>query len=189
MRQETLQVWDEFSTGLSQFIHSRVANEHDAEDILQEVFIKVHTGLDSLRDNRKLKSWTYQIARNAVVDYYRARAKVKAEQLPDCLAARDDSTEIEALIELNSCVRKVIDHLPSPYRDSLVLAEFGHLTQREVAERLSLSLSGAKSRVQRARRKLKRLILDGCRWELEESGLLGDRNGRMLDRRTCRCDC
>jgi RNA polymerase sigma-70 factor (ECF subfamily) len=68
----------------------------------------------------------------------------------------------------------LISTLPAPYRDALVLTEFEGLTQKEMAERLGISLSGAKSRVQRGREQLKRMLLERCQFEF-------DRLGRIID--------
>ncbi|MEM7538202.1 MAG: sigma-70 family RNA polymerase sigma factor [Chloroflexota bacterium] len=68
----TEEIWFDYQNKLSSFIRSRVDNDA-VEDILQDVFVKVYTRLDSLKENAKLESWLYQITRNAVVDYYRAK--------------------------------------------------------------------------------------------------------------------
>src|SRR5437764_14811132 len=67
----TEKVWEEFHPRLKQFILKRVPDEQNAEDILQDVFLKIHTRIGTLRDEEKLQSWMYQVARNAVTDYYR----------------------------------------------------------------------------------------------------------------------
>src|SRR5216683_1532991 len=67
----TERIWEEFHPRLKQFILKRIPDQQNAEDILQEVFLKIHTRIDTLRDEEKLQSWIYQIARNAIADYYR----------------------------------------------------------------------------------------------------------------------
>ncbi len=64
-------VWQEYHSRLRAFIKSRVSDDAAADDILQNVFLKMHTGLASLKDATKLQSWLFQIARNAVIDYFR----------------------------------------------------------------------------------------------------------------------
>ncbi|HAH00091.1 MAG TPA: RNA polymerase subunit sigma-24, partial [Ktedonobacter sp.] len=70
-----------------------------------------------------------------------------------------------AVKELIPCIKTMVDSLPNDYREALYLTEYEGLTQRELADRLGLSFSGAKSRVQRAREKLKVMLLDCCHFE------------------------
>src|SRR5438132_4413152 len=81
-------IWRDFAEPLHGFIRKRVSNEHDAEDVLQQVFVKIQTRLDSLHETEKLQGWLYRIARNAIADHYRARRP--SESLPEGLA--DEST-------------------------------------------------------------------------------------------------
>src|SRR5215211_7340854 len=78
------QLWETFSAPLYQFIRNRVPDAHIAEDILQDVFLKIHTHIDTLRTPDRLTSWIYQLTRNAIADYYRAQRSTAelAETLP-----------------------------------------------------------------------------------------------------------
>ena len=69
----TTSIWNEFSQELLGFIKARVNNEQNAEDILQEVFIKIHTKIDTIHKHQKIASWVYQITRNAIIDFYRKK--------------------------------------------------------------------------------------------------------------------
>lgn len=176
----TEKVWEEFHPGLKQFILKRVSDEQNAEDILQDVFLKIHTHIDTLRDEEKLQSWIYQIARNVIADYYREHkatvALSEALLLPEEPVVADDVVK-----DLLPSVRTMVDSLPDEYRQALLLTEYEGLTQRELAERLGLSLSGAKSRVQRAREKLKAMLMDCCHFEF-------DRLGKVIDYQP-KCAC
>src|SRR5258708_9780107 len=122
----------------------------------------------------------YQIARNVIADYYRQHkatvALSEALLLPEEPVVDDDVVK-----DLLPGVRRMVDSLPDEYRQALLLTEYEGLTQRELAERLGLSLSRAKSRVQRARQKLKAMFVDCCHFEL-------DRLGKMIDYQP-RCAC
>jgi RNA polymerase sigma-70 factor (ECF subfamily) len=72
------QVWHVFHAPLLQFIRARVADEGNAEDILQEVFLKIHQHIETLKDVKKLESWVYQITRHARIDYYRSKEQPAA---------------------------------------------------------------------------------------------------------------
>lgn len=176
----TEKVWETFHPRLKQFIFRRIPEEQSAEDILQDVFLKIHTRIGSLHDEEKLQSWIYQIARNAIADHYRAHKTTldlsEALSLPTEPVAEDDVVK-----ELLPSIKAMVDNLPSEYREALILTEYEGLTQRELAERLGLSLSGAKSRVQRAREKLKTMLLDCCHFEF-------DRLGKVIDYQP-KCGC
>ena len=176
----TEQVWEAFQPQLKQFIFRRIPEEQSAEDILQDVFLKIHTRIDSLHDEEKLQSWIYQIARNTIADYYRAHKTTL--DLTEALALPEEPVaEDEVVKELLPSIKAMVDTLPNEYRQALILTEYEGLTQRELAERLGLSLSGAKSRVQRAREKLKSMLLDCCHFEF-------DRLGKVIDYQP-RCGC
>ena len=81
-------IWKAFSERLRKFIRVRVADEADAEDLLQEVFIRIHTRIDTLKDDTRLTAWVYQIARNLIIDYYRSRRESAYTAGYNCCAAR-----------------------------------------------------------------------------------------------------
>ncbi len=160
-------VWAEFGDRLRAFIASRVGNQADAEDILQDVFLRVYAHLDSLADEQRLMPWVYQIARNAIVDHHRRRRPMAP--LPEALAAPEAPPD-DLIPELLPGLATMLGRLSPEDRQALVLTEVDGLTQREVADRLGLSLSGAKSRVQRARKKLRHAFVECCRVELDRLG-------------------
>ena len=158
---------------LYRFVLKRVGDVAAAEDILQEVWLKACARHASLRHASKLRPWLYQITRNAIVDHYRARrpsVTAPDEWLPYSEPAEDH----RAQEELARCLVPLLDQLPAIYRQALQLTEFEGVTQREVASRLGLSLSGAKSRVQRARRMLREALVTCCRVELDRRGAVVD---------------
>lgn len=164
-------VWADFGDTLKRFILARVRDEQAAEDILQDVFLKIHAGISGLNDERRLQAWVYQITRNAITDYY--RKPHYGHELPDDLpATEDDDNEAERQLALS--LRAMVELLPDEYREALILDAFEGLPQKEIAERLGLSLSGAKSRIQRGREKLRELLLACCHFEF-------DQRGRVID--------
>jgi RNA polymerase sigma-70 factor, ECF subfamily len=145
-------IYNDFHTNLYRFIAGRVSDGDTAEDILQDVYLKIHSHISGLRETDRLESWIYQIARNAIIDTYR-RVRPQ-DELTETLASPLDD-ESEAVSELASSVRGMLNCLPDAYRQALELTEFQGLSQVELADKLNISVSGAKSRVQRGR----------CRWE------------------------
>ncbi|MDR3573667.1 MAG: sigma-70 family RNA polymerase sigma factor [Anaerolineaceae bacterium] len=135
---ETL--WNQLHGSLRRFIASRLPNEDDADDILQEVFLRIHTRLETVRDMDKLESWIYQIARNSIIDYYRSRRKLVG--LAADLAVEDEHQEEDAAAGLAPSIQEIVQALPEPYREALILTEYQGLSQKEMADRLGISLSG-----------------------------------------------
>ena len=163
----TERVWEEFHAHLQQFIRRRVSDEDTAEDVLQEVFLKIYQRMDALKDVRKLEGWIYQITRNAIIDSYRSRRPTTQLDAEEVLDLPEELPDDDIVSELLPCVRAMVRSLPEVDRQALVLTEYQGLTQKELAERLDLSFSGAKSHVQRAREKLKQQLLECCHFELD----------------------
>ncbi len=165
---------------LCRFICSRTGYDDEAEDILQDVFLKIHANIDSIRDLNKLESWVYQVARNCIIDYYRRQRRWVALSDDFTEDNREEEDSDETRIPY---VRELVNTLPEPYRQAIILTEYEGLTQKEMADRLGISLSGAKSRVQRARQKIKQMMLQCCHYEF-------DMRGAILDsrKRCCCCD-
>lgn len=171
MSTTTEQAWETFHAPLYQFIRRRVADEATAEDLLQDVFLKIHQHGSSLKDARRLESWIYQITRNLIIDHYRSqRQPMTSLDAGEVLDLPEDLPDDDIVNELLPCVRAMVLMLPDQDRQALVLTEYQGLTQKELGERLGLSFSGAKSRVQRAREKLKQQLLACCHFELDCRG-------------------
>jgi RNA polymerase sigma-70 factor, ECF subfamily len=162
--------WRAYRARLYHFVLGRVGDEASAEDIVHDVLSKAYERRDTLRDPGKLGQWMYQIARNAIVDHYRTRRPM--EELPEALSDEGVGAGDDARRELASCLRPFVKELPPRYRRAVELSEFDGLTQRQVASKLGLSVSGAKSRVQRARRMLGKMLAECCRLEFDGRGSL-----------------
>lgn len=165
-------VWTDVASKLRGYIRARVRDHAAAEDILQDVFLKAHTRIAQLQLPEKLEGWLFLIARNAVADHYRKSRPL--EELPADLATETHEPEFERAEELRAAFRRMIEQLPAPYGEALILTEFKGLTQKQLAVHLGISLSGAKSRVQRGRKKLKETLLACCQLEF-------DRRGQIID--------
>ncbi len=188
MAEDSRQIWESLHDGLRRFIAKRVSREQDVEDVLQDVFCRIHARLSTLEDSGKLHAWVYQIARHAVADYYRSNRVTIGlpEDLEDTQSQLPESPEVSR--EIASCLRPMIGNLPEIYRQAIVLTEFEGLTQRELGLRLGLSPSGAKSRVQRARGMLKKMLLECCRFEFDRTGQILDYQQKTNPCRYCAID-
>ena len=180
----TEHIWKEYHDSLHSFILGRVNEASVADDILQDVFMRILSRIDSLKDCDKLQSWIYQITRNAIIDYYRSRKKTS--ELPPTLTALDGEFSDTASEDIDACLMPMIRSLPDPYRQAVMLSEIEGRTQKEVAKKEGISLSGAKSRVQRGRAMLKEMMFGCCRFEFDKRGNVIDyeRKGDS----DCQCD-
>jgi RNA polymerase sigma-70 factor, ECF subfamily len=178
-------IWVEFSTPLKSFIKRRVKNNQDVEDILQSVFYKIHTNISNLNGAGKVHAWIYRITRNAIADFYRSQAKqANFEELQNDII--EDSQEDDTINhEIAQCLKTMIQYLPEKYKEAIILTEFHNLTQKELGEKLGLSVSGAKSRVQRARIKLREMLLGCCYIELDRLGNVIDYKHKCSDCKYC----
>lgn len=172
MNQTTTQVWENFSHNLRGYISRRVSNADDVEDILQDTFLKIHTHIDTLRDEDRLIPWLYLITKNTVADYYRSHRTMI--QLPENLVDDNPPAMEPPETTLAAGILELIDSLPEIYRQPLILSELEGMKQSEVAELMGLSLSGIKSRIQRGRRLLKQSLLDCCHFEFDRHGGIVD---------------
>lgn len=170
-RVQTEAVWELLSTKLKSFIRSRVANEQTAEDILQEAFLRIHQRLATLGDEERVEAWVYQIVRNLITDHYRAKGRSRKdtplEIEPQQPVEPDASNRNE---EVAGWLPAAIENLPDGYRQAVDLYELQGVSQAEIAAQLGISLSGAKSRVQRGREKLKQVLERCCRFDLDRRG-------------------
>lgn len=165
-------VWSQLNADLRRFIRRRVPDEHIADDLLQETFVRIHRHIDSLTDTDRLAAWVYQIARNVIRDHYR-RSAGSTVALDDVDPADDPEDQLSHLrCRPTEWLDELIGELPDHYRDAVRLAEIEGLKQQKIADRLGLSLSGAKSRIQRGRAMLRDVLEQCCRFEFDRRGNL-----------------
>jgi len=162
-RPSTADVHAALATDLSRWFGRRVPADQ-VDDLVQDTFVRIHRGLPGLRDTDKLTGWVYQVARGVLVDSTRRMRPTPTSEdrvLNDVLTVEQpdlgpDPTEVVA-----GWLPAMVDELPEPYRAAVRLSELEGMTQAELAKRLGLSASGARSRVQRGR-KLLAERLDAC---------------------------
>ncbi len=179
----TDEIWNKYHSNLRAFIRKRVNNNNAAEDILQDIFVRVHSRIGTLKSRKKLESWLYQITRNSLIDYYRSHKVL--EELPEWLGQQQASREEINRRELSSCLALMIQQLPEKYRHAIQLSEIEGNTQSEIAEKENISLSGAKSRVQRGRALLKTMLHDCCKIEINAMNQIVEYDKRDDDCKLC----
>ena len=178
--------WQDVAAQLRPFLARRVAAA-DVDDVLQDVWLRVQRGLPGLRDEERFTSWLFQVARSAVAEHQRARAR---HPLPDApteadLVAEPTADDREAARSLACCISIFVAQLPSPYREAVTLVELEGLSVREAAEMAGITVSGMKSRVQRGRAQLRELFDECCEIALDARGKVLDYAPRPRPCRTC----
>lgn len=174
--QEMERLWGEFAEQLGGFLRSRIADASVVEDLRQDVFLKLQERIragDSIRDFR---AWLYRIARNAIIDHYRARKSMVEMDETSLIEELPKSPEMEPLM---ASFRRMIHTLPDGYREAVLLAEIEQLPHKEVAERLGLSLPAVKSRILRGRQMLRESLDRCCQFERDRRGSVIDCSPRM----------
>jgi RNA polymerase sigma-70 factor, ECF subfamily len=163
------ELWKENSQRLENFICSKVNHEDHCHDILHDLFLKISEKEEKLRLVEQPASYVIKMAQNAVIDYYRAKKKA-AQQLEenDDYISNDEQLSVVQLADC--CLLSFIKNLPAAYSEALILADLEGLSQKELAEKLNISYTAAKSRVQRARKMLKDAILNCCPYQFDKYG-------------------
>jgi RNA polymerase sigma-70 factor (ECF subfamily) len=164
--------WKELERHLRPYLARRVASSADIDDLLQDIFVRLHQGLSTLRDDERFGGWVYRIANNAIVDRARQHARAPRVDSPDELeqGLTTDSADDSLQTDLGECVALFVSRLPSPYREAVTLTELQGLTQKDAAEMLGVSLSGLKSRVQRGRDKIRHMFEECCQISVDARG-------------------
>ncbi|MCB0490693.1 MAG: RNA polymerase sigma factor SigZ [Cyclobacteriaceae bacterium] len=176
----TEHLYKAMSSPLKHFIESRVKNSSIADDILHEVFIKIHNRIDTLKDPAKVESWIFQITRNAIIDHFR-KDKGHVDVVEEDLQESDDDEE-DLHKQASAGLTERVYQLPDIYKQAILLTTYEGLSQKQLAEKMNISLTGAKSRVQRARKMLKDMLLECCHFDY-------DRYGTVIDFHKACCCC
>lgn len=163
--------WQDIDARLRPFVARRVS-QADLDDVMQDIFIRMQRGLPALRDEERLTSWLFQIARSSVAEHMRKKQRhpLADDDETESETPEPDSDDREAVRSLATCVTLFVAALPSPYREAVTLVELEGLTTREAAEMAGISVSGMKSRVQRGREQLRRMFEQCCEIALDARG-------------------
>ncbi len=159
--------WSSHQAELHGFLRHRLEKKDDAEDVLQEVFIKALRQGGQFCAVENPRAWLFQVARNALTDL--ARASREHAELPDDLEAPEAETTYP-VDALSNCFPRVLAGLPEADRLAITFCDVEGQSQQALAEHLGISLPGAKSRVQRARQRFKAELVRTCNVSLDEEG-------------------
>lgn len=148
------------------FLYNHLGGKQDAEDLFQDICLKVYRNLGKLQDPTKFRSWLFAIAMNAVRSFYRKRQMVLMDSPTLEVMAPDDEPENptpEKLLEVSqsmSHMRQCLAQLPERDRKILLLEAMGELPQKEIADHCELNLNTVKTILRRARIKLARMMAE-----------------------------
>jgi RNA polymerase sigma-70 factor (ECF subfamily) len=179
--------WAETTARLRAFIAKRVDDPHIADDITQDVLTRTLAG-GGLGTVDNPTGWLYRAARNAVIDHFRTRRRHQALfdaderwSEPEATAGPNDATR-----ELARCLQPLVDQLPLIYRDALTRVDLHGATHLQAATAAGISVSGMKSRVQRARDQLRDLLTACCPVRTDSTGAI---DSYQTDHRRCAANC
>ncbi|MGQ3679308.1 sigma-70 family RNA polymerase sigma factor [Tenacibaculum discolor] len=148
-------IWDTYKDHLLNFVNTKVNDKHIADDILQEVSLKLYKSFAKEIEIKDYKNWLFQVTRNTIADYYRKQVK------QDKIVINQPETNINfapCVCDLSSFI--IQQYLPEKYSEPLYLSDIEQKPQQEIADTLNLSLTATKSRIQRGRKKLKELAIE-----------------------------
>ena len=176
------QIYEEFHEKIFRYL-ARMAGEADAEDLTQDVFVKVGLALENFRGEAKLSTWVYRIATNTAIDRLRHASTRPDKALPSESPSEENGLEAipgetlggeQRVIrqEMNGCIRGIVDTLPEGYRSVIILSELEELTDQEIADVLGVSLEAVKIRLHRARGRLRQKMQEACVLYRDEEGSL-----------------
>jgi RNA polymerase sigma-70 factor (ECF subfamily) len=164
--------WRALEATLRPFIARRVATPADIDDVLQETFTRVHRGASQVADDERFGPWVYRVARNAIADHHRMRARhpVRDAEAPEVPEALDEERVFTCRIDEH--IGTMVELLPEPTRTTLRLSELEGRSQADIARALGVPLTTVRSRVQRGRARLREMVEAMCAVEVDARGRL-----------------
>jgi len=167
-----LSIYNQFGVKLHELICQKVKHEDHCHDIMQNVYLKIMLNIDKIEKADNIPGYLVSLTNNAVIDHYR-KAKYIEEPVDNIRV--DNELVIDQSLQLaDCCLQPMIDALPEIYREALVMSELKGMKLKEYADKVGISLSNAKVRVQRGKEKLKEIILGCCSYEFDKYGNIID---------------
>jgi RNA polymerase sigma-70 factor, ECF subfamily len=176
---EVTNIYKEFHSDLLRYVRSKVRLKEDAEDILQNVFVKISSGVNKLTEDVRIKNWLFTITRNTIIDYYRANANKKKVPIEDEVEQQLlDADDPDPTKGLDQCMNSMIGLLPEEYRSIIIDSEIKGIKQKDLAEKYGIAYPSMRSRIQRGRERLKQLFYNCCHIETDMRGNIIEAKGR-----------
>jgi len=160
------QAWNNHQHELRGFLRGRVTDAQTADDLLQDVFVKALADRKTFCQLENTRAWLYRVAKNRLIDFQRSY-KYHAE-VTDCLP--DRTHEPSPLSSLSKCLPPTFKFLPREDQEIIKLCDLEGMHQAEYARLKGLSVAATKSRVQRARKRLKNRLITSCQINFDNRG-------------------
>ncbi len=181
LKNEDIQdIWQAYHRQLKSFLHSKISNEADVEDCLQEIFIKVNNNRHHLHSVSNMRAWLYQIAKHALIDFYRKKGREK-EIHADDLWFEQENTESD----LADCIEPFIKALPKEVAEILTAIDIKGLSQKDYAMQNNINYSTLKSRLQSSRKQLRNLFEKCCYFSFDSYGNIIEYNPKSEKSKKC----
>ncbi|MGB3585995.1 MAG: sigma-70 family RNA polymerase sigma factor [Tunicatimonas sp.] len=167
--QRVFPLFEQYRAELVRYVRQRIDDPVQSEALVSDVLVKLYRHCEELSEVKNIRAWLYQVTRRTVYDYFREQSKLST--FPSELAEEDAYQESNVTTELASLIPLLIKCLPKKYAIPLRMSDLEGLPQQEIARQLNLSLSGAKSRIQRGRQQLKELFHQCLHLEFDQKGI------------------
>lgn len=152
MKCDIYTIWETYQIDLKSYVRKRVSNENDVNDIMQSVLIKITNYCETKNNVEYMKPWLYKVTQNTIIDFYKKSKRITTNADFEHLHLQNDQDYDENIF---IWLHNFIDKLPTKYSEPLILSDIKGKSQKKIAEQLGLTLTATKSRIQRARRKLR----------------------------------
>ena len=162
-------IWAEYRASLKAFLHSKVSNAADVDDLLQDILFKTYQNLSKVRENESIKSWLFQIANHSIIDFYRRNGRSN-----ELKQSEEMDGDYNIKNELSHCIAPFIQALDQHSSELLTAIDLNNQSQKAYAQSQGISYSTLKSQVQKARGELRSLFDGCCKMTLDSQGNLMD---------------
>lgn len=169
--------WTTHEPELRGWLRRRLKNPVEADDLLQDLFLKALRQGERFCAVQNTRAWLFEVARNTLADQLRV-ARDTVELPEDLTALVEDPDTVDTL---TICLSRVLSELNHEDREAITRCDLQGMAQAEFAQLNGLSLSGAKSRVQRARQHLRARMTQACQVQIDETGHVSDFVPRQFD--------
>lgn len=167
---EITTIYEKFHAELKSYVRSKVRSREDAEDIVQNVFVRISSNINALTETVKLKNWIFVITRNVIIDYYRTNAKRNRMEFKGEPDEYFEAEDAHTFTGLDQCMNTMIGLLPEEYRHIIIDAEIKGIKQKDLADKYGMAYPSMRSRIQRGRERLKQLFYNCCHIETDIRG-------------------
>lgn len=164
------ELWNTYSAELKSYIMKHVSDKHEAQDILQEVGVRLYQNTIRIKEVTNIKAWLFRVAYNLIVDHYREVSKylligdIGEISVPDTFENENFNNETA------ECLLKLVECLPLKDKEAIIESDYKGTKQSILSQKWGLSNSGGKTRVQRARKKLKAILFKCCEVKSDKTG-------------------